>query len=243
MFVNMKHTHSLLFSILLASLLLLAACSGQAAPEPAAAATSTNSEMAEEIPTDRMADESESANAVTATEADAEADMSPSTDETSDDVASGSQEEAAGSTRASWQQIELTDARSGNTFTLADFADNTVYVEPFATWCTNCRRQLGNVQSAYTELSDEAVFIALSVEPNIASQALVDYANKQGFEFTVAAMPAEMLRQLSEEYGQTIGNPPATPHFIIWPDGSTTDLVTGFEDASEIVAQIQSAGS
>ena len=145
--------------------------------------------------------------------------------------------------RPSWQQITLTDARTSQEFTLADYDGSPVFVEAFATWCGNCRKQLGNVQEAYAQLGEEALFIALSVEPNIANEALVDYADKQGFQFTFAAMPPEMLQQLAAEYGQTISNPPATPHFIIRPDGSVTDLVTGFEDAGELVEQIEAASS
>ena len=99
--------------------------------------------------------------------------------------------------RPAWQQIALVDARTGEAFTLADYGDKPVFVEPFATWCSNCRRQLGNVQQAYAELGDEAVFVALSVEPNIGNEALVDYADKEGFGYTFAAMPPEMLQELA----------------------------------------------
>ena len=57
--------------------------------------------------------------------------------------------------RASWQQLPLVDARTGESFTLADFAGKTVYVEPMATWCTNCRQQLRTVRDIYTQLDAE----------------------------------------------------------------------------------------
>ena len=41
------------------------------------------------------------------------------------------------------------DARTGQTFTLADLQGKTVYVEPMATWCTNCRQQFLPEESPY----------------------------------------------------------------------------------------------
>ncbi len=140
-----------------------------------------------------------------------------------------------------WQKLALTDARSGESFTFADFNGKTVFVEPMATWCSNCRRQLTNVQEASAQFGDDVVFIALSVETNIGDDALVSYADNEGFAYTFAVMTPEMLGELAGAFGQTISNPPATPHFIIRPDGSTTDLVTGIEPADEIAAQIEAA--
>jgi cytochrome oxidase Cu insertion factor (SCO1/SenC/PrrC family) len=150
-------------------------------------------------------------------------------------------EPAAAVTRPAWQQIALIDARSGATFTLADFAGKTVFVEPFATWCGDCRQQLGNVQAAKSALGEDVVFVALSVEPNIGADVLARYADDAGFDWTFAAMPPELLQALAAQFGQTIANPPATPHFLIRPDGSTTDLVTGIESPDAIKAQIEAA--
>ena len=143
--------------------------------------------------------------------------------------------------RPAWQMISLTDARTGAAFTLADFAGKTVFVEPFATWCGNCRQQLTNVQEARAALGDDVVIVALSVEPNIGDDVLASYADGAGFDMVFAAMPQEMLQALAAQYGQTIANPPATPHFIIRPDGSTTDLVTGIEAPAAIIGQIEAA--
>ena len=47
-----------------------------------------------------------------------------------------------------WLTTELTDACSGETFALADFAGKTLYVESMATWCGECYEQLTRVQDA-----------------------------------------------------------------------------------------------
>jgi thiol-disulfide isomerase/thioredoxin len=142
-----------------------------------------------------------------------------------------------------WQAIELTDARTGETFTLASFSGKTVFVEPMATWCTNCRQQLGNVREARAQLGDDVVFIGLSLETNLASADLAQYQSDQGFDWTFAVMTPEMLQGLADTFGRSITSAPSTPHFVIRPDGSYTDLVTGIDPVDQIVSQIQAAGS
>ena len=115
-----------------------------------------------------------------------------------------------------WAHIELVDARNGETFTLADFAGKTVYVEPMATWCTNCRAQLRRVRDAMPQLnSDEYVFIGISVESGLANSALADYTQAQEFDWPFAVAPDDFLQQLVAQYGRSITTPPSTPHFII----------------------------
>jgi len=141
-----------------------------------------------------------------------------------------------------WQQLELTDARTGETFTLADFSGKTVFVEPMATWCTNCRRQLGNVREARAQLNDDnVVFIGLSLETTISNADLAQYQSDQGFDWTFAVMSPEILQQLADAFGRSITSAPSTPHFVIRPDGSTTDLVTGIESVEQIAQQILDA--
>lgn len=144
--------------------------------------------------------------------------------------------------RPTWQTLPLTNARTGETFTFADFADKTVFVEPMATWCTNCRQQLGNVSSVRTQVdANQFVFIALSVETNITADDLAQYAEDNGFDWLFAVLTPEMLGELAATFGRTITNPPSTPHFIIRPDGTTTELTTGIESDSQIIEQLMAA--
>ena len=139
-----------------------------------------------------------------------------------------------------WKTLPLTDARTGETFTLGGFSGRTVYAEPMATWCSNCRQQLGNVRDAAATLTgDDVTFIALSVETTLKADALARYAEEQGFDFKFAVMTPELLRALAAAFGQTVTVPPSTPHFIIYPDGATSDLLTGFSSPDAILAAVQ----
>jgi cytochrome oxidase Cu insertion factor (SCO1/SenC/PrrC family) len=147
--------------------------------------------------------------------------------------------------RASWQQLPLVDARTGESFTLADFAGKTVYVEPMATWCTNCRQQLRTVRDVYTQLDAERyAFVGLSVETDLPREQLASYAEAQGWPWRFAVMTPELLQELSGTFGLTVANPPATPHFLIGPDGSTSALSTGFHSAETLLRDLSAtAGS
>lgn len=146
-----------------------------------------------------------------------------------------------------WMTLPLTNARSGESFTLADFSGKTVLIEPMATWCSNCRAQLGNVRNAREQLnSDDYVFIALSLETNLSDERLAAYADEQGFDWTFAVMSAEMLAAFTREFGGQIATAPSTPHFVIAPDQTFTDAWTGRKAPDVLIDQltgIQSAGT
>jgi len=138
-----------------------------------------------------------------------------------------------------WMTTELVDARTGETFTLADFAGKTVFVEPMATWCSNCRAQLGRVAQAQVELdAEQHVFIALSLEVGLPNAELADYANRVGFDWPFAVMTPDLLTALSDEFGRGIRSAPNTPHFVIRPDQTFTDLSTGSKRTEQIVQEM-----
>ncbi|NTU79271.1 MAG: TlpA family protein disulfide reductase [Chloroflexales bacterium] len=150
---------------------------------------------------------------------------------------------AAMADQPAWMALPLTDVQTGEGFTLGDFAGRPVYVEPMATWCHNCRAQLASVQQAATTLQGQPpVFVALSVETTLPPEQLAQYAAANGFALRFAVASPELLQALVDTFGRTITNPPSTPHFIIAPDGSHGELLTGFRSADEIVALLQAAG-
>ena len=239
---NMK-----IFAVLLTTLLLLVACggSGETAVEPSTSettqTTATDDEMMDESMDEEMMEDESMDDDMAMTEHEEGMAEMEETMEEMEEMAEEMDEDMAMSDAPAWKTIALTDVRSGETFTLADFAGKTVFVEPMATWCTNCRRQLGNVSQAKAQLGDseDVVFVSLSVETNIGNGDLANYTEETGFDWAFAVATPEMLVSLVESFGQSITNPPSTPHFIIRPDGSTTDLTTGFESPEEILHNLE----
>jgi thiol-disulfide isomerase/thioredoxin len=138
-----------------------------------------------------------------------------------------------------WTQVELTNAHTGETFTLADFAGKTVYVEPMATWCGNCKSQQRTLIEVVDDLgADDYVFISLSVETSIAGESLAGYADANGFNWLFTVTTPEMLQALTADYGRSVNVPPSTPHFFLAPDGTASQLYTGMHNANELTEQI-----
>lgn len=141
-----------------------------------------------------------------------------------------------------WQTLQLTDVRTGESFTLSDYAGKALFVETMATWCPNCRTQLSTVKVAVANADpDQVAFLALSVEAGLDASALAAYADQNEFKWRFAVVTPEMLQALAETFGPTVANPPATPHFIVRPDGSYTELTTGFTPSDTIVANLAAA--
>ena len=250
--------------LLALSVLVLAACGAPQATNPGPAMAATEQTMTEAdtmTETMHMTDTAgmvEETHAMTATEMMTDSHAMTATEMMSDSHAmtatemmtdshmmteTGAMNDAqAMANLPAWQTLPLTDARTGEQIVLANLAGKTVFVETMATWCTNCRQQLNNVAAARAQLgNDEVVFIAVSVETNISATDLAQYATDNNFEWTFAVSTPEMLVELANAFGQTIANPPATPHFIIRPDGSVTDLITGIDSPEQLIQDLQAA--
>ena len=157
------------------------------------------------------------------------------TDSTKADDAATSGGDAAAST---WTELRLTDV-SGETFVISDLAGRPVFVENFATWCSNCLRQLGDTQKAAAAAGDSAVFLALSVETDLDAATVADYAEKNGFaDIRFAVMTPDFLAAMSDAFGTTALNPPSTPKVLVDASGAPGEMVTGFESPSEIGAKV-----
>jgi peroxiredoxin len=143
-----------------------------------------------------------------------------------------------------WLSLELVDARTGDVFALEDFAGRTVLVEPMATWCSSCRRQMTELRDVVAGLDPAAfAFVGLSVETALAPGELARYADAHGFGWTFAVSSPELLRALTATFGFSVANPPATPHFIVRPDGTVGELSTGFRSAEQLVAALTEAAA
>ncbi|MBM4409012.1 MAG: hypothetical protein FJ038_10550 [Chloroflexi bacterium] len=138
---------------------------------------------------------------------------------------------------ASWAAIELVDARSGETFRIADLAGRTVFIEPMAIWCSSCRRLQGEAKVALARLDREQVlYLSLDVDPSEDTAQLARYADQLGFDWLFAVAPTSLALALAEQFGDQVLNPPSTPLILIRPDGSVELIGFGHRSADELVA-------
>ena len=243
--------HKALAALCLVLLLALAACSAPAPARNDAAPMNEGAgeqmtdddmagdEMMDDMAGDEMMDDSMAGDGMAddgMTDDDMTDDSMAGDDTTNDDM---SDDMTNDTMLPLWQTLPLVDARSGESFTLAGFQGQRVFVEPMATWCSNCRQQMENVREARAAAPDDAVFVALSVETTLSAAQLAQYADAAGFDWTFAVMTPELLQALVDEFGRTIGNPPSTPHFLIASDGSWSELTTGIDSPQALLAQIE----
>lgn len=143
---------------------------------------------------------------------------------------------------APWQTATLTDVRTGETFTLADFAGQVVAVEPMAAWCVNCLRQQQQAVKALAAVaSEDVIYISLGIDPTELPEDLAAYAKERGFDWRFVLADRELLRQLAEAFGDQVLSPPSTPRILIGRDGTVTGPSFGMTDAAALEAELRAA--
>ena len=139
--------------------------------------------------------------------------------------------------------VELTDVRSGETFTLGELAaaSGPVVLEPMAVWCSNCRAQQHEVTRAHE--AGEFTSVSLDVDLSEAPGDLAAYADREGFHWRFAMADADLYRTLQERFGVAATNPPSTPLIIIEADGTVRPLEfgRGTRSAEELLAELGAA--
>lgn len=136
--------------------------------------------------------------------------------------------------------LELTDVRSGETFTLGELAASSgpVLLEPMAVWCSNCRAQQQEVVSAHQTGTFSSV--SLDVDLSESPEYLAAYADREGFDWHFAMTDANLYRLLQDRFGVASTNPPSTPLIIIGADGTVRPLEfgRGTRGAEELLAEL-----
>ena len=145
---------------------------------------------------------------------------------------------------AAWLEIELTDAASGETFTLASLAGEVVAIEPMAIWCSNCKAQQDNVKSAYPEIEAAGVtYISLGIDPGEDPDALARYADRRGYDWRFVQSPVELSRGLTDLFGPQILSAPSTPLIVLDADGEVFTQEWGYHDPDSLLEILDEAAA
>ncbi|WP_435335570.1 TlpA family protein disulfide reductase [Haloarchaeobius sp. TZWWS8] len=142
--------------------------------------------------------------------------------------------ETGGSTN--WQQTELTNVLTGETFRIADF-EKPVLVETFAVWCSNCKRQQDELKTFHDEVGDDVVSVALDIDPNESAEKVKAHAESHGYDWYYAVSPSDVTKQLTDEFGSTMASAPSVPMLLHCPGGETTRLKDGHKSTDYLVEQ------
>jgi peroxiredoxin len=139
-------------------------------------------------------------------------------------------------TTPEWFDIELTDAQTGETFTMNDYAGKVVLMETMAMWCPNCIIQANEVRNLHELLGNPEDFISVSLDVDINEDAasLKEYASGYGFDWHFAVAPLQVARALGNLYTAQYLNPPLAPMLIIDRNGEVHHLDYGIKEAETL---------
>ena len=139
-------------------------------------------------------------------------------------------------TTPEWFDMELTDAQSGETFTINDYAGKVILLETMAIWCPNCTVQGNEVRKLRKALGnpDDLISVSLDVDFNEDQASLKEYASGFGFDWHFAVAPLLVARALGNLYSAEYLNPPLSPMMIIDRDGNVHHLDYGKKDAETL---------
>lgn len=138
--------------------------------------------------------------------------------------------------RPDWFSIPLTDVRTGETFTINDFAGKVVLLETMAMWCPNCTVQANEVRNLHEllENSEDLISVSLDVDVNEDEASLKEYVQEFGFEWRFAVAPLEVARALGNLYTAQYLNPPLSPMMMIDREGNVHHLEYGLKKADAL---------
>ena len=136
-----------------------------------------------------------------------------------------SAEEPAPEPVVPWLGVELTDIRTGDTFTLAQFADKPILLETFAVWCPTCTSQQRQLAALHEEVGDAVISVTLNTDPNETQTQVVRHLDRHGFDWLFAVSPVELSRSLRDEFGVAVLNPPSAPVILICPGQTERTLL------------------
>lgn len=139
-------------------------------------------------------------------------------------------------TTPEWFDMELTDAQTGETFTMNDYTGKVVLMETMAMWCPNCIVQANEVRNLHELLGnpDDLISVSLDVDINEDADSLKEYAGSYGFEWHFAVAPLDVARALGNLYTAQYLNPPLSPMLIIDREGNVHHLDYGLKEAETL---------
>jgi thiol-disulfide isomerase/thioredoxin len=140
-----------------------------------------------------------------------------------DDGSDGNGNGDGDSTSGGWRSATLEDVTTGESFTISDI-DKPVVLHTFATWCSTCKSQQGNLKSLHAERGDDVVFVDMTIDENDDPEKVESHAEENGFGWRFVVSPGAVTRSLVEEFGQSIAVAPQSPVVVVCPDGSANTV-------------------
>jgi len=148
---------------------------------------------------------------------------------------------ASATTIPEWFGMEMTDVRTGETFTMNDYAGKVVLLETIAIWCPNCLVQAAHVRDLHKVLGypEDLISVTLDVDSSEDEATLKEYMLEWGFDWHFAIAPLLVQRALGNLYSAQYLNPPLSPMLIIDRAGNVHQLEYGIKDVAKLQKAVE----
>lgn len=135
-----------------------------------------------------------------------------------------------------WFDMEMTDVRTNETFTISDLSGKVILIETMAMWCPTCLKQEREVQKMLELLGerDDFINIAMDIDSNENAEALNAYIDENNLDWIFVIASTEIKRELGNRYTAELLNPPLVPMLIIDRNGDVYGLPYGVKKAEAL---------
>ena len=141
--------------------------------------------------------------------------------------------------QASWQDTELTDVTTGESFKISDFRGKKVLVESFGVWCPVCLAQQKETAKLKDMVGEDVVLVSVDTDPNEDAAIVKNHAAENNLDWYFAVGGATFTQSLIDEFGLTVVNAPAAPVVLVCEDGATRYLSSGVKPAESLNEEIE----
>jgi thiol-disulfide isomerase/thioredoxin len=136
-----------------------------------------------------------------------------------------------------YKLIELKDLNTNQTYTLEDFEDKIVLIESFAIWCPTCKSQQKELKKLH-KLNSEIISISLDTDQNEEESEVIDYINKNNFDWIYSISPEELTSYFISDYGISFVSAPSVPILLKCPYTKPRLLKNGFKSTDYLLEEI-----
>jgi cytochrome oxidase Cu insertion factor (SCO1/SenC/PrrC family) len=143
-----------------------------------------------------------------------------------------------------WQTETLTDVQTGQLVQLSSYRGRILFLEGMATWCPPCLEQQDQGVVALKELTgSDVAYVSIDVDPRETTDVLSAYADRHHFGWPFLVASPAFLRELSDQFGISVLNPPSTPVIVIGRDGVGHLTEVGIKSAARLVQLAKAVGA
>jgi thiol-disulfide isomerase/thioredoxin len=136
-----------------------------------------------------------------------------------------------------WMDTEMTNAITGETFTLHQLADGKpIVVHLIATWCPACNAQFGQSTTFLETYPEKAHVLLIGIDKSEASAAIADYVVNKGYAGVFTTAEAPVIQGFIDLFGQEVMT--SIPQTIIINGNNLAYLGPGVVKAADIVSRI-----